>query len=60
VKERAQLTIKLGEELLDDAYIHYYIRKKSETLYLRQKVTKLNTRMNENHTNNKLFLTSID
>jgi ubiquinone/menaquinone biosynthesis C-methylase UbiE len=28
LKNKQELTIKLGEELLDDAYIHYYISKK--------------------------------
>jgi hypothetical protein len=28
LKSKQMLTMKLGDELLDDAYIHYYIRKK--------------------------------
>jgi len=28
LKYKQELTMKLGDELLDDAYIHYYIRKK--------------------------------
>jgi len=28
LKNKQQLTMKYGQELLDDAYIHYYVRKK--------------------------------
>ena len=28
LKSKEELTMKYGEELLDDAYIHYYVRKK--------------------------------